>query len=96
MQNIRISDVTLKETQKAQNVTLSFKEKLEIAKHLDRLGVNAIELPPIVNEMSDSILIKSIAAAVKGCTLAVPCALDAAKAAQGIDSMIEEAREFLK
>ena len=26
----------------------------------------------------------------------IPCALDAAKAAQGIDSMIEEAREFLK
>ena len=76
MQNIRISDVTLKETQKAQNVTLSFKEKLEIAKHLDRLGVTAIELPPIVNEKSDSILIKSIAAAVKGCALAVPCALD--------------------
>ena len=76
MQNIRISDVTLKESQKAAGITLSFKEKLEIAKHLDRLGVAAVELPPIENEAPDSILIKSMAASVKNAVLAVPCALE--------------------
>ena len=78
MQNIKISDVTLKEAQKSSDITLSFKEKLEIAKHLDRLGVAAIELPPITNELSDSILIKSMAAGIKNAAVAVPCALDEA------------------
>ena len=78
MQNIRISDVTLKQAQATPGMTLSFKEKLEIAKQIDKLGAAVIELPPIVNEVSDAILIKSMASGVKNCVLAVPCALDKA------------------
>ena len=76
MQNIRIADVTLKEAQNVPGMTLSFKEKLEIAKQIDKLGAAVIELPPVVNEVSDAILIKSMASGVKTSVLAVPCALN--------------------
>ena len=76
MQNIRIADVTLKEAQNVPGMTLSFKEKLEIAKQIDKLGAAVIELPPVVNEISDAILIKSMASGIKSSVLAVPCALD--------------------
>ena len=76
MQNIRIADVTLTEAQNVPGMTLSFKEKLEIAKQIDKLGAAVIELPPVVNEISDAILIKSMASGIKSSVLAVPCAVD--------------------
>ena len=39
MNNIRISDVTMKQV--AEGFSLSFKEKIELAKLLDRLGTAA-------------------------------------------------------
>jgi len=73
MKELRISDVTLKES--AGELGLSFKEKIELSKLLDRLGVDVIELEAIANPKIDSLLIKSIAMAVKDSTLAVPVAL---------------------
>lgn len=73
MQNVRISDVTMK--QAAEGFSLSFKEKIELAKLLDKLGVDVIELEGIENARIDSLRIKSIAAAVTGSTVAVPVKL---------------------
>lgn len=74
MANIRISDMTMKQT--AEGFSLSFKEKIELAKLLDKLGVSVIELEGVENSRVDSLRIKSIAAAVKESTVAVPVALD--------------------
>ena len=52
MNKIRISDVTMKQT--GADVSLSFKEKIELSKLLDRLGVCVIELEPIVQNKIDS------------------------------------------
>ena len=73
MKELRISDVTLK--QSAGELGLSFKEKIELSKLLDRLGVDVIELEAIENPKIDSLLIKSVATAVKDSVLAVPVAL---------------------
>lgn len=73
MQNIGLSDITLKT---AAGLALSFKEKIELAKLLDRLNVSAVELAPIANRKIDSLLVKSIAAAVKNGAVAVPVAQD--------------------
>ena len=62
MKQIRISDATMK--QSSEGFQLSFKEKIEIAKLLDRLGADIIELEGIKNPRIDSLQIKSIAAAV--------------------------------
>ena len=74
MKQIRISDVTMK--QKGADFSLSFKEKIELSKLLDKLGVSVIELEPIVQPKIDALRIKSVAAAVKDSILAVPVALN--------------------
>ena len=70
MKKIRISDMTMK--QSAEGFSLSFKEKIELSKLLDRLGVDLIELEGIVSPRIDGLRIKSIAAAVKDSAVAVP------------------------
>ncbi len=74
MANIRISDMTMKQV--AEGFSLSFKEKIELAKLLDKLGVSVIELEGVENPRVDSLRIKSIATAVKTSTVAVPVALN--------------------
>ncbi len=73
MDQIRISDITMKQTGK--EFTLSFKEKLEIPKLLDKLGVTVIELEGIEQPKIDALRIKSVAATVKNSIIAVPVAL---------------------
>ena len=63
MKQIRISDVTMK--QATEEFSLSFKEKIELAKLLDKLGVSVIELEPIVQPKIDALRIKSVASTVK-------------------------------
>ena len=74
MNEIRISDVTMKQT--GPDISLSFKEKIELSKLLDKLDVSVIEMEPITQAKIDSLRIKSIAAAVKRSVLAVPVALN--------------------
>ena len=74
MNKIRISDVTMKQT--GPEISLSFREKIELAKLLDKLGVSVIELEPIEQTKIDSLRIKSVAAAVKNSIVAVPVALN--------------------
>ena len=73
MDQIRISDITMKQTGK--EFTLSFKEKLEIPKLLDKLNVDVIELEGIVQPKIDALRIKSVASTVKNSIVAVPVAL---------------------
>ena len=73
MKQIRISDVTMK--QKTGEIALSFKEKIELAKLLDKLGVSVIELEGITSSKIDALRIKSIAMAVQGSIVAVPVQL---------------------
>ena len=80
MNTIKLSDVTMKQV--ADGFGLSFKEKIELAKLLDKLGVSIIELEGIQSARIDSLRIKSIAAAVTGSTVAVPVQLNADSPAQ--------------
>ena len=68
MKNIKITDMTL-----CRDSALSFKEKIEVSRLLERLNVDAIELPKIDNIKSDTLLIRTIASFVKNATLSVCC-----------------------
>ena len=70
MNEIRISDVTMR--QPDTHFDLSFKEKIELSKLLDKLGVSVIELEPIEQPKIDSLRIKSVAAAVQTALLPFP------------------------
>ena len=67
MNHIKIADTTLSDAKS----TLSFKQKLEIARKLERLGVDAIELPEIGVTKADSLLVRTAASFVKGSVLSV-------------------------
>ena len=75
MKDIRVCDVTMKQFAASKAFSLSFKEKLETAKLLDRLGASVIEIEGITREKADSLLVKSIASLAKNSMLAVPVAL---------------------
>ena len=89
MNTIKLSDVTMKQV--ADGFNLSFKEKIELAKLLDKLGVSVIELEGIANARIDSLRIKSIAAAVTNSIIAVPVQLDADSPAQ-VWSALQQAK----
>ena len=64
---INICDKTLSR----QDSAYSFKEKIEIARQLQKLCVSAVELPAIENVKSDILLVKTIASFVKDSVIAV-------------------------
>lgn len=64
---IKIADRTLCR----QSAVLGFKEKIEIARQLEKLGVNAVELPKIENDKADALLIRTIASFVKSGIISV-------------------------
>lgn len=67
MKNIVIADTTLC---KEGNV-FSFKEKLEIARSLERLNVNIIEMPEISNIKTDTLLVRTVCAFIKSSMVSV-------------------------
>ena len=90
MNQIRISDMTMKQT--GPDISLSFKEKIELSKLLDKLGVSVIELEPIVQPKIDALRIKSIAAAVSSSIVAVPVSLNS-ESVQQTFAALKEARK---
>lgn len=64
MKTIKLIDMTLREAGAQREGALTFKEKLEIARGLDRLKVDGIELAPVGGGKADLLSNKTIAAMV--------------------------------
>lgn len=60
MKKIFISDMTL-----CREGGFGFKEKIEIARQLDNLGVDIVELPEMVNLHTDTLFVKTVSAFIK-------------------------------
>ena len=69
---ILVSDITMKLADEGQGSALSFRQKIELSKQLDKLGLDIVELGKIQNGKQDCLLIKSLASTVKHGILAVP------------------------
>lgn len=67
MKMIKIADTTLCN----ENSRFSFKEKLEIARQLERLKVDIIELPEIENIKTDILFVRTVASFIKNSTISV-------------------------
>ena len=72
MKRIKFTDITLREAARGLEGALSFKEIIEMAKILDKLNLDVISLAPITNVKIDSLLVRTVAAAVKKSTLSIP------------------------
>ncbi|MCQ2354136.1 MAG: hypothetical protein MJ102_03410 [Clostridia bacterium] len=67
MKKIFIADTTLCR----ENGSFSFKERIEIARQLERLNVDTIELPEIKNQKTDVLLVRTVSSFVKHAVLSV-------------------------
>ena len=72
--NVRITDCTLRQNNHLP--ALSFREKLELCRLIDRLNVDMIEMEEIRQVKIDSLLIKSVCSAVTNAGIAVPVSLN--------------------
>ena len=71
MQKIRITDTTLRCAEESMEATYTFREKIEIAKTLDRVGVDVIELPVFRGGRTDVLLLHTILPLMKQATVSV-------------------------
>ena len=73
MKKLIVSDMTLNQAQGVYD--LSFEEKIEIAKLLDKLKVSVIELGAVSGSKVDSVLVRTICSCVKNSTVSLPVEL---------------------
>ncbi len=76
MERIRIQDITIRNLSSSCDSAVLFKEKIEIAKLLDKIGTDVITLPLWTASHADSLLVKAVAMDVKKSVLSVPVSLD--------------------
>ena len=76
MTEIIITDVSLRESEQVYAARLSFKEKLETAKLLDKLQVDVIETGPVGDSPADVIFIRTLASTLESSVISVPVPLD--------------------
>ena len=81
MKAVKIADITLRESELVHSAKLSFKEKLETAKLLEKLQVDIIESGPVSDSPADAAFTRTLASTLEYCTLSIPVTLDKA----GID-----------
>ncbi|MEG0753427.1 MAG: 2-isopropylmalate synthase [Angelakisella sp.] len=73
MRQIKIFDTTLRDGEQAPGCTMNTREKLEIARQLERLGIDIIEAGFPVSSPDDFEAVSQIAAEMKRCTVAALC-----------------------
>ena len=73
MKKLFVCDMTLSQVSGSHGLT--FKERIEIAKLLDKLKLSVIELAPVEDVKADTVLVKTIATCVKNSILAIPAAM---------------------
>lgn len=74
MKKILVTDFTIKNASVCDR-KLSFRDKTNIAKCLDSVGIDAIELPALKNTKEDAVINRTIAGLVKNCTVKISAGL---------------------
>lgn len=87
MKNITVSDVTLSVYASEGKKELSFREKLSVAKNLEKIGVNVIELPACHNKKEETVINKTVAEGAPAVTLAIDCGTTKEDMAFAFDSI---------
>ena len=86
MKKVIIKDITLRECDEFASPALSFKEKLETAKLLERLGVDAIETGRVLTA-ADEVLIRTLCGTLELVSLSVPVGLDIEEAERAVRAL---------
>ena len=70
MKRIKIFDTTLRDGEQSPGCSMNLKEKIEVAKCLERLKVDVIEAGFAISSPGDFESVKTIAETVKDCSVA--------------------------
>ena len=95
MKKIYVSDYSLRQSV-MNGAALSFREKTNIAKCLDELGVDAIELAANKSGKEDCIINRTIAASVKNAAVAIPVGFSAEETDVAWDCIKDAAQPCLQ
>lgn len=90
MKKIDVSDITLRVSCEELKKDLTFKEKLSIAKNLEKLGVNAVELPSILLNKEEAVVCRTIVGGMT--TSAVAVGLDDQKQVDTVFDCVKNAK----
>ncbi|MBP5166054.1 MAG: hypothetical protein ILP09_02190 [Oscillospiraceae bacterium] len=90
MKKITVSDQTLR-----LNPSLSFKDKLEIARELGTARVDVMEVQPIEDVKADSLLIRTLSSMVADSVLSVPVGLSVSEAETAWEAVKDAAKPRL-
>ncbi len=86
MRKIIIADATLRMCEQSSNA-LSFKEKIEIAKKLDKLNADVIETAPITHGKTDILFLHTICPLIKNSIISCPAGLDEESVCEAYDAI---------
>ncbi len=95
MRNITFTDITIRECDKT-NFKLSFKEKVEIAKIMDRLHFSYIELNDLSDSKADLLLAKTIASTLKNSAISIPVGFSHDGIVRAWDALCKAKKPVLK
>ncbi|MDR0323887.1 MAG: 2-isopropylmalate synthase, partial [Treponema sp.] len=87
MRRIKILDTTLRDGEQAPGCSMNLNEKIEVAKKLEKLGVDIIEAGFPISSYGDLEAVKAISAAIKDSAVACLC--------RCLEKDIDAAREAL-
>ena len=79
MKKISIADVTIRESAERSEISMSFKEKIEVAKQLEKRNIDIIEMPNVSKNKTDALLVKSVAPMIKESIISVGAGIDKAE-----------------
>ena len=87
MKTVKIADITLRQIMSDKKSTISFKNKIELAKLLDKLKIDTVETGMVDGGKTDELLVRTIALTVKNCTLSCPTGITEKELEETINEM---------
>jgi 2-isopropylmalate synthase len=73
---VKIVDITLRESEQLFSSGLSFKQKIEMAKLLEKLKIDVIETGFVSEAPADAVLVRTLSTMLDGSVICVPVSLD--------------------
>jgi len=87
MIDIKIADISLRESEEVHAARLSFKERLETAKLLEKLRIDVVETGPVGVAPADAAFIRTLASTLEHSAVCVPVSLDRLEADRAWDAL---------
>lgn len=94
MREVKIADISLRESDQLTASGLSFKQKIEMAKLLEKLKIDVLETGFLSDAPADTVLVRTLSTMLEGSVICVPVSLDRAviERAAGALSKAKKAR----